>query len=290
MQLIIVAFHLYHQSICSEPMKKYHLYFDDSGSRDPDKSFMPDGERGDRMDCFALGGVLIREEEIDQVYAAYKAFCAEHSISYPLHSWAIRGGRGKFAWLKKPERAGIFMPALEELLLSLPIVTIACVVHRPGYVARYRNRYKERVWFMCKTAFSILAERAAKFADEEGRKLEIYFEATGKKEDEDIVAYMRSLKTEGPPFSPETSADYTPLKADDFQRIILGEPRQRTKKTPMIQVADLVLYPMAKGGYDRGYRPFAKLLEAGKLIDCHLREEDIAFRGVKYSCFDDQGG
>ncbi|MGF1608095.1 MAG: DUF3800 domain-containing protein [Kiloniellales bacterium] len=193
-------------------MNKYHLYFDDSGSRDPDKSLMAEGEREDRMDCFALGGVLIREEEVDQVYAAYKTFCAEHSITYPLHSWAIRGGRGKFAWLKKPERAGIFLSALEEFLLSLPIVTIACVVNRPGYVARYRDRYRERLWFMCKTAFSILTERAAKFVDEQEGKLEIYFETTGKKEDKDLVTYMRSLKTEGPPFSSETSAGYTPLR------------------------------------------------------------------------------
>ena len=269
---------------------KYHLYFDDSGSRDPDEAFMHAGEREDRMDYFALGGVLIRDEDIDQVFAAHKAFCTEHNITYPLHSWAIRGGRGKFAWLKTPEKAGIFLAALEEFLLSLPIISLACVVNRPGYVARYRDRYKERLWFMCKTAFSILAERAAKFADAEDRKLEIYFEAAGQKEDEAIVSYLRALKKDGAPFSSGTSAGYAPLKPEDYRRIILGEPRQRTKKTPMIQVADLVLYPMAKGGYDPKYRPYVKLAEAGKLIDYHLREGDIPFLGIKYSCFDIQAG
>lgn len=270
---------------------KYHLYFDDSGSRDPDKADLVEGrERHDRMDCFALGGILVREEDIDRIFAAHKAFCEEHGITYDLHSRAIRGGRGRFAWLKTPEKAGIFLASLEEFLLSLPIVTLACVVNRPGYVARYKARYKERLWLMCKTAFSILTERAAKFADDNGGKLEIYYEGAGRKEDRDIVRYMRALKREGAPFSERTSRGYGPLDAEDYRRIVLGEPRQRTKKTPMIQVADLVLYPMAKSGYDPKYRPYVRLAETGKLIDCRLREEEIPFRGIKYSCFDDPAG
>src|SRR3546814_4091498 len=109
-----------------------------------------------------------------------------HDIDYPLHSWAIRGARGKFAWLKAPEKAGNFHAAIEEYLLSLPIVALACVINRPGYVARYKGRYNEQLWLMCKTAFSILVERAAKFADDEGRQLAIYFEGAGPKEDRDI--------------------------------------------------------------------------------------------------------
>lgn len=268
--------------------EKLHLYFDDSGSRDPDKAHLINGQaRDDRMDCFALGGVLIREEDIDAVFEKYKAFCCGQNITYPLHSSPIRGGRGNFGWLKNPEKAVVFMTALEEFILDLPIVTLACVVNRPGYVARYKEKYEERLWLMCKTAFSILTERAAKFADEEGRKLEIYFEGAGKKEDRDMVRYMRALKTEGAPFSEQTSGAYGPLGTEDYRRIILGEPRRKTKKTPMIQVADLVLYPMVKGRYDPAYRPYQKLRDAGKLIDSHLREEDIAARGIKYSCFDE---
>lgn len=240
------------------------------------------------MDSFALGGVLIREEDIDAVVEKYKTFCRAENITYPLHSSPIRGGRGNFGWLKNPEKAVAFMTALEDFILGLPIVTLACVVNRPGYVARYKEKYKERLWLMCKTAFSIMTERAAKFADERGRKLEIYFEESGKKEDRDIVRYIRSLKTEGAPFSEGTSGPYRPLSADDYRRIILGEPRRRTKKTPMIQVADLVLYPMVKGRYDPAYRPYQKLRDAGKLIDSHVRAEDIPARGIKYSCFDDE--
>ena len=54
----------------------------------------------------------------------------------------------------------------------------------------------------------------------------------------------------------------------------------------MIQLADLILYPIAKAGYDPHYRPYRKLKEQGKLIDCHLSDQDLAARGIKYSCFD----
>ena len=264
--------------------EKYLLYFDDTGSRDPDRNAcIP---RHDKMDCFGLGGILIKEEDIEAILQKHKSFCAEWNIDYPLHSSKIRGGQGKFGWLKKPENAGLFFPALEEFLLSLPFVGIACVIDRPGYVARYKESYDESLWYMCKTAFCVLAERASKFADDHGRQLEILFEETGTREDRDIIQYVRILKREGTPFNPETSGVYTPLSAGDYRRIILGEPRRKTKKVPMIQIADLVLYPMAKGGYDPNYRPYKKLKESGKLIDCLLTEDQIPLRGIKYSCFD----
>ena len=60
--------------------EKYLLYFDDTGSRDPDKSTYAQIARQDSMDCFGLGGVLIREENIDAIFQSYKAFCAEWQI------------------------------------------------------------------------------------------------------------------------------------------------------------------------------------------------------------------
>ena len=53
---------------------------------------------------------------------------------------------------------------------------------------------------MCKTAYSILIERAAKYADREDRKLEVYFEQAGKKEDRNILIYTKELKVHGSPF------------------------------------------------------------------------------------------
>ena len=41
---------------------KYLLYFDDSGNRNPDH--MPTPPRTDKMDYFALGGILVKEEDV----------------------------------------------------------------------------------------------------------------------------------------------------------------------------------------------------------------------------------
>ena len=57
----------------------------------------------------------------------------------------------------------------------------------------------------------------------------------------------------------------------------------------MLQIADLYLYPIAKGGYDPTYRPYVELMEAGRLIDAKFNEADRPLLGIKYSCFDDSG-
>ena len=266
-----------------ESNKKFCLFIDDTGSRNPDDDCFR--ERQDRMNCFGLGGVLVRGEDVPTIWSAHEAFCREWSIDYPLHSSSIRGGHGKFGWLRKPENAGLFLPALERHMLAQPIIGIACVIDRPGYVARYRDAHRDRLWLMCKTAFCILIERAAKFADEHGRHLEVFFEETGKSEDRDLIRYARELKEQGNPFNPATSGDYQPLSGADYRRIVLGLPQRRTKKVPLIQLADLVLYPIAKGGYEPGYHPYRRLKEAGRLIDCLLPPDQVATRGIKYSCF-----
>lgn len=99
------------------------------------------------------------------------------SPAFVLNSrWARR-----FCLAEEARDGRTLFQALEGFLLSLPILGVACVIHRPGYVARYQDRYKEALWYMCKTAFSILIERAAKFADEQDRFLEVVFEGAGKK-------------------------------------------------------------------------------------------------------------
>jgi hypothetical protein len=263
--------------------KELHLYFDDTGSRHPDHSSTE--KRLDGMDCFGLGGILINEEDIDPFVVSYKAFRKEWSIDYPFHSHKIRGGREEFGWLKKPENAAAFLPALEDMLLTLPIIGIAAVVHRPGYVERYKDIYKDRIWMMSKTAYSVLIERSAKYARAQGRTLRVFFEGAGPAEDGDIVSYAKALKKDGMPFDQNNSAFYGALKPEEFREIVRGEPRRKTKATPMVQIADLALYPMAKGGYDPSYRPYKKLMEHGKLIDAVLKPEDRPSQGIKYSCF-----
>ncbi|MCJ9668987.1 DUF3800 domain-containing protein [Neorhizobium sp. SHOUNA12A] len=262
---------------------EYHLFIDDSGSRDPDRRLKHN--RDDSMDCFALGGILIKEEDADELKSRHAEFCARHDITYPLHSNPIRGGRENFGWLKNPEKARAFFPELDEFMVSLPVLGIAAVIDRPGYVARYKEHYAERLWLMCKTAYCILIERAAKYADSQGRVLRVFFEETGKAEDRALIAYHKSLKEVGMPFDSGTSSSYGSLSAADFRRIVMGDTKRRTKETPMIQIADLMLYPMAKAGYDPTYRPYVQLMKAGRLIDAQLEPEDRALLGIKYSCF-----
>jgi hypothetical protein len=87
------------------------------------------------------------------------------------------------------------------------------------------------------------------------------------------------------PFDPNSSGAYEGLEPRDFKSIIVGQPSRITKNVPMAQIADLILYPMAKGGYDPGYAPYKKLLSGGCLVDSGLDAASRNVLGVKYSCF-----
>lgn len=266
----------------TEAHEKLVLYLDDTGSRNPDHN--PDARR-DGMDCFGLGGVLVRGEDVYGIWKAHETFCATWDIDYPLHSSDIRGGYGKFGWLRRPENAAAFLPALQRFLLEQPVLGIACVIDRPGYVARYRELHHERLWLMCKTAFCILIERSARHAERQGRRLEVFFEQSGKSEDRDLERYMRELKQTGNPFDAGRSGAYAPMNAEEYRRLVLGKPLRRSKAVPLLQLADLMLYPMAKGRYDPGYAPYQALRAGKMLVDDHLASEELPRLGIKYSCF-----
>ena len=267
---------------------KYILYFDDTGNRKTRSSSLLEADQHQSMDWFALGGILIKEEDVTLLLNRYDVFCSKWGIDYPLQSSKIRGSRGKFGWLGIQKNKDAFLPELQEFLLSLPIVAIACIIDRPGYSNRYKDIYHNNLWPMAKTVLSILVERAAKFADASGRSLEIFFEQSGKKEDNGVVRYVRELKQFGNPFEETVSAGYFPLNADDYRHIVRGDPHRLSKSSPQMQIADLILYPLARGGYDPAYLPYRKLKEAEKLIDGLMTEEEVAIRGIKYSCFDDK--
>ena len=93
--------------------------------------------------------------------------------SFHGHSREERG----FDWLNDSDIATSFFHELEEWLLSLPIVCIASTIHRPGYVERCKDLYRDRLWLRCKTAYPVPIERAAKFAGRESRKLEVLLRA-----------------------------------------------------------------------------------------------------------------
>jgi hypothetical protein len=74
------------------------------------------------------------------------------------------------------------------------------------------------------------------------------------------------------------------MAADSFSNS-LYEFRFKEKSSPLMQIADLYLWPICIGGYDRKNRPYSRLVEAGKLVECRLPADRIAELGTKYFCF-----
>jgi hypothetical protein len=115
-----------------------------------------------------------------------------------------------------------------------------------------------------------MAERASKFADRCGSQLTVHYERAGEEEDRGKETYLKDLKKNGMPFDIDNSAKYSPLTASDFRRIVLGDPHRSDKGVPMCQIADLVLHPVAIGGYRPQHEPYVFLKKKGKLIDSVL--------------------
>lgn len=265
-------------------MGDLHLYIDKSGSRMPDLAGVV--QRRDGMDYFAFGGILIDEDDIKTVLEAHRQITEAWTLAGPLHSTKIRGRRKHFSWLAlDAAREAAFLSHLENTILALPFIGHACVVDRPGYVARYSQLYAPP-WTLCKTAYAILIERSAKFARLQGKRLKVFYEEAGEKEDRALEEYTKLLKTEGMPFNRDSAKPYGSLDPCDFRTIIDGEPQRITKEVPMVQFSDLILYAIAKGGYNKTYAPYANLVSAKRLIDCHLDAAAKLTLGIKYSCFD----
>jgi hypothetical protein len=259
------------------------LYLDDSGTRNPDRRV---AQELTYRDWFTLGGYISKEEDEGAIRTAHANFCEIWKITYPLHSYDIRAETKNFTWLgsltEREHRR--FMSSLSQMLLGLPVIGHACVIDRPGYNHRYR-RYGRQTWMLCRTAFSVACERAAKFARRNGCKLRVYMEEGDKSADDKIREYYASLKSEGMPFAADTSAKYAPLSAAELATT-LYDLDFKAKTSPMVQIADLYAYPIARGGYEDEYRPYVQLQEKRKLLDALLATEEVPHVGIKYSCFD----
>lgn len=262
----------------------YCLYLDDTGTRNPNHK---PGNRQYR-DWFALGGVLLKEEDEDIARRLHQQFCARWNIDYPLHSSDIRLKVGRFSWLARlsAEDLGKFMEDLSALVVEVPGHGHACVVDRIGYDKRYREKYGRGTWNLCRTAFSVVCERAAKIARSEGRKLRVYPERGDKTADKFLKSYYEELRTKGMPFSDQTSSKYRPMSASELKDT-LYELAFKSKSSPMAQLADLYAYPLARGRYQSDYRPFSHLVQNNKIIDCILTQDTVGALGIKYSCFDE---
>jgi hypothetical protein len=265
------------------PAEVYCLYVDDSGTRHPDHVPLKPGD----VNWFGLGGILINERDEDLVRAAHGALYSRWPQlgSAPLHSHEIRMSKGTFSFLHAdPTKREQFMADLSRFIVEAPVLGHACVIHRPGYMARYAALYGERRWLLCKTAFSVLLERAVKFVTAKSARLRVHVEKTDKDTDARMAAYYKELRATGMPFAPDTSSKYRPLGGSELSHG-LYDLKFKNKSSPLIQLADLYLWPICKSGYG-SIRPFTALRESNRLIDCVLDDTTRPEQGIKYSCFD----
>jgi hypothetical protein len=264
--------------------KVMSLYLDDSGTRNPDRK-LP--QQFMFRDWFTLGGYVTKEEDEGTIETAHTTFCDQWGITYPLHSYDIRSETKDFTWLSglTDTEHRRFMRGLGNMLLGVPVVGHACIVDRPGYNKRYRDKYGRQTWMLCRTAFAVVVERAAKHAMKNGCKLRVYVEEGDKTADDMIRGYYNALRTEGMPFAGDAMAKYAPISSEKLAAT-LYDLKFKKKTSPLAQIADLYAYPMARGGYDPEYYPYTQLKQQKKIIDCLLTDEEIPHLGIKYSCFE----
>jgi Protein of unknown function (DUF3800) len=261
-----------------------NFYVDDSGTRTPNRRPMPFDPR--TRNFFALGGVLINEEDEAATRKSYEDFRSRWSIAYPLHSVEIRHCSGRFSWLKRnTDEYETFMRDLTRLLTSVNVLGLACVIDRPGYDARYREKYGRRQWHLCQTAFCIAVERAAKFARRHGRRLRVMPERSCRADDARLAKYYSALKQWGPPFAKDSSAAYGPLTPAELTET-LYEIRFKSKSSPLGQLADIFLWPLVLAAYDESNRAYVTLRDAGRFIESRLQTDEIGACGSKRSCFE----
>lgn len=263
-----------------------HFYMDDSGTRRPNHKVGKKAAHG--YDWFALGGVLVKEEDEPEVRRQHQAFIERFNISSPLHSVEIRGRNEGFLWLNDLGAAdqAEFYEALYLFMRDCPVTGIACVIDRPGYNRKYSEKYGRNPWSLCKTSFTVSVERAAKCARRMNRKLRVFPERCNKADDETLKGYYGDMRTVGMPFAADTSTKYGPLTQQELKDTLYDfKPKQKT--SPMIQLADLYLWPICMGGYHQSNRPYQRLKADGKLIECVIEAEAVPTEGTKYSCFEE---
>ena len=265
-----------------------HLYIDDSGTRHPDRSPGRVADHG--YDWFSLGGVLVRREDELAARQMHQDFMERWSLDPTrvfLHSSDIRNKTECFTWLSKLEKKDHmrFLEDLYQLMAIPPFLGFACVIDRPGYNHRYLEKYGRQRWALCKTAFSVVVERAAKHAIQNGCKLKVFVERGDKNTDAWMKEYYKYLRENGMPFDTSGMEKYAPLTSNQLHDT-LYDFNTKNKSSPIMQIADLYLWPMSIGGYHRSNKTYHRLSADGKLIDSHLNAEQLPHLGIKYSCWD----
>jgi hypothetical protein len=263
-----------------------HLYIDETGSRHPDKQGVA-AKHG--FDWFALGGLLIREEDEADAKTKLAGFLAKWpEIRSPLHFTDMRAEKKGFAWIGNlnADRKNRFWSDLRTLLALVPCAGTGCIIDRPGYVARgYGKREGDAKWLLCRSAFDFLIDRTCKYAKTQGRRLRVFYERADPSTDEQIEEYHRNVKSAGLEFDKNTSAKYAPLSQPEFASVLLSI-EGKGKANRIMQIADSYVYAIARGSYDTNFDVYRRLCQGGKLITSQVEGKDASILGIKKYCFD----
>src|SRR5689334_9864774 len=81
-------------------VQRLRLYMDDSGTRHPDRNVNLDSAM---PDWFALGGILVRDEDEDACREQHASLIRRWTLDRPLHSDEIRNFKGCYGQFKKDE-------------------------------------------------------------------------------------------------------------------------------------------------------------------------------------------
>lgn len=257
---------------------------DETGTRHPDKKA---NETGMAKNWFGLGGFLIRKEDEVEVTRLHQEITAKWDIKYPFHLTDMRGKTKKFSWLGKRSQVeqDAFWSDYHAFLSSIPALATGCIIDRPGYVARgYLETHPDSKWLLCRSAFDITIERAAKYAISSGCKLNVVFEGDIPI-NRTMRGYFQNLKSNGLEFDATNSDKYNPLSASQFNDT-LGTIEWKTKESIFLQVADSYIYAIARQKYDRHFPMFCHLRDAVRIINFALGDaERIKAMGIKYYCY-----
>jgi hypothetical protein len=268
------------------PVPLLHLYLDETGPRHPNRQ-STDAKHG--LDWFAFGGFLIRQEDEVAAKANLDQFKSRWpQIQSPLHLTDMRAETKKFAWIGRlsGEDRDRFWSSYRTFLAMLPVAGTACVIDRPGYMARgYGSRIGDAKWMLCRSAFDIVVERAAKVAKHQGRRLKIFYEMADPDTNDMVEGYFYNIQESGMAFDAATSAKYLPLTAADFGYLLL-DIEGKEKSNRLMQIADSFVYAIARGSYERKFAIYRRIAEAGKLITSQVPPEMAGIMGIKTYCFE----
>jgi uncharacterized protein DUF3800 len=264
-------------------MPYYNYYIDETGNRNPDQK--PDLHR-ERRDWFGIGGILVKGEDIQACKDRRQVFVDKWEIRSPLHMTDILGNHKKFSWLGRlpEERRHKFWGEYKTLLAGMPGIGLSCIIDRPGYVARGYLRDNPDRWLLCRSAFDISVERAAKIARRDGRKLNVVFEQDHGI-NHIIKGYFANLKSNGLGFDAGRSGKYGPLTQMEFAET-LSTIEYKPKINSMLQIADSYLYAMARHPYDKRFDVYCRLRDAHKTANTFLSTEEVPSMGIKHYCFE----